>query len=87
MIKKAQTARGARLESRNLLHKAESVIPLVIPIFISAFRRADELSTAMEARGYRGAGMRTKRESVPPKAGDYAALILSAAVCAAEIVL
>ncbi len=84
MIKKAQTARGARFESRSLRHKAECVIPLVIPIFISAFRRADELSTAMEARGYRGAKNRTKRKKEPLKARDLAALFISAAICAVQ---
>lgn len=54
MIKKAQTARGARFESRKLSQRAGAVLPLVIPIFISAFKRADELSLAMEARGYQG---------------------------------
>ena len=52
-IRMAQTARGARFESKNLLHKAQAVVPLVVPVFVSAFRRADELSMAMEARGYR----------------------------------
>lgn len=52
MIKKAQIARGARFESKKLREKAGSVLPLVVPIFLSAFRRADELSIAMEARGY-----------------------------------
>ena len=53
MIKKAQTARGAGFESRRPGERARAVLPLVIPIFLSAFRRADELSVAMEARGYR----------------------------------
>ena len=52
-IRKAQVARGAKLESPHLLEKAAAVVPLVVPVFVSAFRRADELSTAMEARGYR----------------------------------
>ncbi len=85
MIKKAQTARGARFESKKLRHKAESVIPMVIPIFVSAFRRADELSTAMEARGYRGAKNRTKRKKDPLKAWDLAALLISAAICIVEL--
>lgn len=54
MIKKAQTARGARFESKKLAQRAAAVLPLVIPIFVSAFKRADELSFAMEARGYHG---------------------------------
>lgn len=53
MIKKAQTARGARFDSKNWIDKAKAVLPLVIPIFLAAFKRADELSLAMEARGYR----------------------------------
>lgn len=53
-IKKAQIARGAGFESKNLFKKAGAIIPLVIPIFVAAFKRADELSQAMEARGYQG---------------------------------
>lgn len=52
-IKQAQTARGAAFESRNVLARAAAIAPLVVPIFVAAFRRADELSLAMEARGYR----------------------------------
>lgn len=54
LIIKAQTARGARLDSRNPLKKARASLPLIIPIFVSAIRRADELALAMEARGYKG---------------------------------
>lgn len=53
-IKKAQTARGAEFESRNPFKRAKSILPLIVPIFIGAFKRADELSMAMEARGFRG---------------------------------
>ena len=53
-IKKAQTARGAEFESKNILKKAKCIFPLIVPIFINAFKRADELSQALEARGYRG---------------------------------
>lgn len=52
-IKKAQIARGAEFESKNLFKKAMAVVPLAVPIFISAFKRADELSQALEARGYK----------------------------------
>src|SRR5690606_9712290 len=55
LIKMAQIARGARFESRKLPERAASFIPLVVPVFISAFRRAEELALAMEARGYRNA--------------------------------
>ncbi len=53
-IKKAQTARGAEFESKNIFKKAKCIFPLIVPIFISAFKRADELSQALEARGYKG---------------------------------
>lgn len=58
-LKKAQIARGARFESRRLRDKARCVLPLVIPLFLASFRRADELALAMEARGYR----RTKQKT------------------------
>lgn len=53
-IKKAQTARGAEFESRNLFKRSAAILPLIIPIFIASFKRADELSQALEARGYQG---------------------------------
>jgi energy-coupling factor transport system permease protein len=53
-MKKAQIARGAQFESKNIFKKAAAVLPLIIPIFVSAFKRADELSQALEARGYQG---------------------------------
>ncbi len=66
MIRRAQTARGARFESRNIFEKAQSLLPLAVPIFLSAFRRADELSVAMEARGYhrRTGRIRLKKHSL-----------------------
>lgn len=59
-IIKAQMARGADFESGNLVHKAKSMVPLLVPLFISAFRRATDLAMAMEARCYRGGAGRTK---------------------------
>lgn len=59
-IMKAQIARGADFESGNLMKKAKSLVPLLVPLFISAFRRANDLATAMEARCYRGGEHRTK---------------------------
>lgn len=53
-IMKAQIARGADLESGNLIQKAKNLVPILVPLFISSFRRADELAMAMEARCYRG---------------------------------
>ncbi len=63
-IKRAQMARGADFESGNIFKRAKAMIPLLVPLFISAFRRADELALAMEARCYKGGDGRTKmRES------------------------
>lgn len=59
-IMKAQMARGADFESGNIIARAKSLIPLLVPLFISAFRRADELAMAMEARCYRGGENRTR---------------------------
>jgi energy-coupling factor transport system permease protein len=59
-IMKAQAARGADFDSGNLISRAKSFIPVLVPLFVSAFRRADELATAMEARCYRGSVGRTR---------------------------
>ena len=59
-IMKAQMARGADFESGSLIQKAKNMIPLLVPLFISAFRRANDLAMAMEARGYHGGEGRTK---------------------------
>ena len=59
-IMKAQASRGADFTTGNLMHRAKSMIPVLVPLFISAFRRADELAAAMEARCYRGGEGRTK---------------------------
>ncbi len=59
-IMNAQMARGADFESGNLFSRAKSLVPLLVPLFISAFRRADELAMAMEARCYRGGENRTR---------------------------
>ncbi len=84
-IKKAQIARGARFESKRLHERAQAMIPLVVPIFLGAFKRADELAMAMEARGYRGAKFRTKKRRMPMKAADGVAITICAAFCAAQI--
>ena len=59
-IMKAQMARGADFESGNLVQRAKSMIPILVPLFVSAFRRATDLAMAMEARCYRGGSGRTK---------------------------
>lgn len=59
-IMKAQTARGASFTSGSLLQRGKNMVPLLVPLFVSAFRRADDLATAMEARCYRGGTDRTR---------------------------
>ena len=70
-IMKAQMARGADFESGNLIQKAKSMVPLLVPLFISAFRRANDLAMAMEARGYRGGDGRTKMKPLIYKKRDH----------------
>ncbi|MGO1980610.1 MAG: energy-coupling factor transporter transmembrane component T family protein, partial [Lactococcus cremoris] len=60
MIMNAQKARGMDFGEGNLLKKIKSVIPILIPLFVSSFRRADDLAVAMESRGYQGGDGRTK---------------------------
>ena len=69
-IMKAQMARGADFESGNLMQKAKSMIPLLVPLFVSAFRRANDLAMAMEARCYRGGEGRTKMKPLTYKRAD-----------------
>lgn len=70
-IIKAQQARGADFESGNLIRRAKSMIPILVPLFISAFRRANDLAMAMEARCYRGGEGRTKMKPLVYKRRDY----------------
>lgn len=82
-IMKAQIARGADLENGNLIQKAKAMIPILVPLFVSSFRRANDLAMAMEARCYRGGKGRTKMKPLIYHRVDYAAyglLILYAAV-------
>lgn len=72
-IIKAQTARGADFSGGNLLQRAKNMLPLLVPLFISAFRRADELAIAMEARCYRGGEGRTRMHQLLYKGIDFAA--------------
>ena len=86
-IMKAQMARGADFESKNLLKKIQSLVPLLVPLFISAFRRANDLAMAMEARCYRGGDGRTKMNPLVYCRRDYAAYALLAAYFAVCVVL
>ncbi|MBE6937077.1 MAG: energy-coupling factor transporter transmembrane protein EcfT [Ruminococcaceae bacterium] len=86
-IMSAQRSRGADFDSGNLIRRARSLIPLLIPLFVSAFRRADELATAMESRCYRGGEGRSKYKVMKSAPRDYIALGLFVLVLAAVIVL
>lgn len=70
-IKKAQIARGADFDNGGFIKKAQSLIPLLVPLFVSSFRRADELALAMEARCYRGDVNRTKMNELKFVRADY----------------
>ena len=81
----AQKARGASFQEGNLMHRAKALVPIFIPLFVSAFRRAEDLATAMESRCYRGEEGRTKMRQMHAEGRDYAAmavtlLLLSAAI-------
>ena len=76
-IMKAQMSRGADFESKNIISRAKNLVPLLVPLFVSAFRRAEELGTAMEARCYRGGYNRTKmRQSIITKTDYISSCIL-----------
>ena len=76
-IMKAQLARGADLESGNMIQKAKAMIPILVPLFVSAFRRANDLAMAMEARCYRGGEGRTKMKPLTYKSRDYIAYAIT----------
>ena len=84
-IRKAQTARGAKFDSARLRDKAAAVVPLAVPIFLAAFKRADELSLAMEARGYR-TDLPNRKKRQPVKRLDVLALCVCAVLCAVQLV-
>ncbi len=87
IIMKAQMARGADFESGNIIKRAKNMIPLLVPLFISAFRRADDLAMAMEARCYEGGEGRTKMKPLKYSPGDYTAYLVLAVYMAAVIIL
>ena len=86
-IMAAQKARGADFESGSLLQRARALVPILVPLFISAFRRADELATAMECRLYRGDVGRTRMRQLKLTRLDLAASAVSVFVFAAVIVV
>ena len=86
-IMSAQKARGADFDTGNLLQKAKALVPLLVPLFISAFRRADELAVAMECRCYHGDEGRTRMKQLTWCTRDTLAMVWSALVLAGVIVL
>lgn len=86
-IMSAQKARGADFETGKLTDRAKALLPLLVPLFVSAFRRADELAVAMESRCYHGGEGRTRMKQLKMHGRDAAALALGAAVLAGTIVL
>lgn len=86
-IMSAQKARGADFESGSLMQRAKALVPILVPLFISAFRRADELATAMECRCYQGDVGRTKMKLLRYSRLDLYALLVGAAVAAAIFTL
>ena len=86
-IMSAQKARGADLESGGVLQRAKALLPILIPLFVSAFRRADELALAMECRCYHGGKGRTKLKQLHYRGRDVTALLLGALLLAVVIVL
>ncbi|WP_294404243.1 energy-coupling factor transporter transmembrane protein EcfT [uncultured Clostridium sp.] len=79
-IMKAQKARGADFETGGIIQKAKNLVPLLVPLFISSFRRADELAMAMEARGYRGGAGRTRMKVLKFTSKDTIAFIVAALI-------
>lgn len=84
---KAQTARGADFEGGNILKRAKAMIPLLVPLFVSAFRRAGDLAMAMEARCYRGGEGRTRLHVLKFTVKDLFASLATALLIAACVLV
>jgi len=86
-IMSAQKARGADFENGSIIDRAKALIPILVPLFIGAFRRADELATAMECRCYQGGEGRTKMKLLRYTRWDFNAFIIGGALVAATVAL
>ena len=86
-IMNAQKARGADYSSGGLIKRAKALIPIIIPLFVSSFRRAEELATAMECRCYHGDNGRTRMKQLRLSAKDFVGYFLSAAIIAGVILI
>ncbi len=86
-IMKAQMARGANFETGSILRRAKNLIPILVPLFVSAFKRADELAIAMESRCYRGGDFRTRLNTLKYKSADYFVMLFSVLLLVGVILL
>ena len=86
-IMNAQKARGADFDTGNIVKRAKAMLPLLVPLFVSAFRRADELAVAMECRCYHGDKGRTRMKVLKMEARDFFALLLGAALLVCVVIL
>lgn len=86
-VMSAQKARGADFESGSIFQRAKALVPLLVPLFVSAFRRADELATAMECRCYHGGDGRTKLHELHYAARDYLVLLYYLALAVGIMIL
>lgn len=86
-IMSAQKARGAEMDTGNIFKRAKSLIPILIPLFVSAFKRANELATAMECRCYHGGEGRTRMRQLKTAPRDYIAIVIMLALFAGVIVM
>lgn len=84
-IRKAQMARGADFESGNVFRRVKNLVPLLVPLFVGAFRRADDLAVAMESRCYRGGENRTKMRQQQITALDYLGVLTACSIAAAIV--
>ncbi|MBR2521081.1 MAG: energy-coupling factor transporter transmembrane protein EcfT [Oscillospiraceae bacterium] len=82
----AQKARGADFTSGNIIRRAKALVPILVPLFVSAFRRADELATAMECRCYNNGENRTKLNVLVVKRADYAAIAVGVVLLAGTLI-
>lgn len=86
-IMRAQTARGAAFRAGGMVERVKALVPLLVPLFVAAFRRADELATAMEARGYRGGAGRTRMQELALSGLDWVAIGVLAVFAAGMLAL
>ncbi len=84
-IIKAQMARGAELEKGSFIQRAKNFIPILVPLFVQAFRHADDLAIAMEARCYRGGEGRTRLRIFKIRAGDLVAVLITGVYSVAQV--